>query len=360
MNLLKIVFLAFSNKYYLNYLAIKPLHMLKKLLFAVLCLPVFSYAHVHNLGKPVPKKLLTTIISDTLNGQFLKIKIKYDQLNRVVTMLQTDNRLVKGGKMQVRKVLSQDFEYDGNSLLPIFRMRATYGYNKELVKDTIYLYEKQFFIYENGKRVGDSIFSNLNSSTPTDADVTSYSKSEDTVFLMFGVKPNYPYPLTYFKTISYKQNLVNAEFSSHTGHHNGVYFYYKFQKFDRAINPLQNLNIADILSSDMYDFANADEDPEGQPIKKEDPPCLPINYLGWAYLNKNNPTRFTKNGSDSRTTHECIRKNISTIMYTYNQFNLPVRCKVQVKTINFRQLDKMYVDCITNRSFNFTYKNAVN
>jgi hypothetical protein len=37
----------------------------------------------------------------------------------------------------VRKALSQDFEYDGNSLLPKFRMRATYGYNKELAKDTI-------------------------------------------------------------------------------------------------------------------------------------------------------------------------------------------------------------------------------
>jgi hypothetical protein len=164
----------------------------------------------------------------------------------------------------------------------------------------------------------------------------------------------------YHSFIVHKQNLEKAEFSSLIGHHQGVDFYYKFQKFDNAINPLQNLNIADILSSDMFDFANADEDPEGQPIKKEDPPCLPINYLGWAYLNKNNPTRFIKNGSDSRTTHECIRKNISTIVYAYNQYKLPVRCKVKVTTINLRMPSSKNVEGITKRAFNFTYKNAVN
>jgi hypothetical protein len=111
--------------------------MMKKLLFAVLFLPIFLHVKAYNLGKPTPKKLLTTITSDTLNRQFLKIKLTYDQLNRVVSIFQTENRLLQSGNIQVRKALSQDFEYDGNSLLPKFRMRATYGYNKELAKDTI-------------------------------------------------------------------------------------------------------------------------------------------------------------------------------------------------------------------------------
>jgi len=330
---------------------------MKKLLFIIFFLPIFSIAQAYKLGKPASKKLLTTITSDTLNRQFLKITITYDQLNRVVSILQTDNRLLIGSKMQVRKVLLQNFEYDGNNMLPIYRKRATYGYNKELAKDTIDLYEKQFFIYENGKRMGDSIFSNIRENASTIAHPATYSKTENKISRDLDVSSYYLDRFLYSTDIVYKDNLAKAKSSMYLESHNYYYVEYDFKKFDNGINPLQNINIADILSSDMFDFASADEDPEGQPKNKNEPPCLPINYLGWAYLNKNNPTRFVKNGSDSRTMNFCIRKNINTLVYNYNQLSLPVRCKVQVKTIN---LVEHYVEGITKRAFNFTYKNAVN
>jgi len=255
---------------------------MKKLLFIIFFLPIFSIAQAYKLGKPASKKLLTTITSDTLNRQFLKITITYDQLNRVVSILQTDNRLLIGSKMQVRKVLLQNFEYDGNNMLPIYRKRATYGYNKELAKDTIDLYEKQFFIYENGKRMGDSIFSNIRENASTIAHPATYSKTENKISRDLDVSSYYLDRFLYSTDIVYKDNLAKAKSSMYLESHNYYYVEYDFKKFDNGINPLQNINIADILSSDMFDFASADEDPEGQPKNKNEPPCLPINYLGWA------------------------------------------------------------------------------
>jgi hypothetical protein len=342
--------------------------MMKKILFAVLCLPIVMFARKNDEGNHNPNKLLTTITSDTINGSFLKIQITYDQLNRVVSILQTRNRLSKSqksslAKPQVHKVLSQDFEYVGNNMLPNFRRRATYTYDGAQAKDVVNEFENQYFKYLDGKRVGDSIFCNFRCDTCTNASLVEYSKTDSEVNRTFEVAVDYRFysgSYTYNTNILYNRNVAKADFTMHLRNNDGFGYHYTYGKFDNAKNPLKNLNIAKVLSSELFDFANEEEDPEGQPINKWNPPCMPINYLGWGYLNVNNPVSYTKRGNDGSYRDECPLKNISTITYTYNQFKLPVKCVTLRKTINLRRPNNDNVEGINKRSFYFAYKDAIN
>lgn len=342
--------------------------MMKKILLALLCLPISMLERNIYAGKPSPNKLLTSITSDTINSSFLKIQITYDQLNRVVSILQTRNRLskpVKDGinKTKVHKVLSQEFEYVGNNRLPNFRRRATYQYDSAQAKDVVNEYENQYFTYLDGKRVGDSIFCNFRCDTCTNASIVEYNKTDSEVNRRFDVAVDYRVysgSYTYNTYVSYKTNIKKADFSMHLRNNDGFGYHYIYEKFDSSKNPLKDLNIAETLSSELFDFANEEEDPEGQPIDKWDPPCMPINYLGWGYLNVNNPVSFSKRGNDGSSRNECPLKNISTVTYTYNQFGLPIKCTTVRKTINLRRPKNDNVEGISKRKFYFTYKNAIN
>ena len=349
---------------------------MKKILFLLVCLPLFSFA-ANDPGNSNSGKQLIKITSDTLKGKFDQIQITYDPLNRVVRICQTTSSLSKStteNKVQTATNIlrTQDFEYAGNNLQPALRKRALYRFDSAHGRDVITDCQVQYFKYKDGKRVGDSIFNsysleifykdgekvgdtilhNETANTISDISHTSkYSISAKEISREHSEGRFRSAPIVFKDHLTYELNLINADYELHQYNNDEFGYYFKFQKFDHAINPLKNMNIAPYISSEIFDFMGTDLDVEGI-----GPTCLPINYLGWSYLNVNNPISYTKNGSDGRTRNECVLKNDVSIAYVYNKLNLPQRATVTVKTINLRNPDQAHiVEGIEKRHFNFTY-----
>jgi hypothetical protein len=354
----------------------KPNVSLKEIWVLMFCLPAIAFA-TKDPGITKASNQLTKITSDTVQGKFEQIQILYDQLNRVIQICQTTNHLSKpsaGNKVQTftNILRTADFDYTGNNLYPTLRKRAIYRYDKASKKDIITNCQVQYFTYKDGKRVGDSIFNSYSlagyykdgkkigdtilhnekaNAIPDIRHTSEYSISSTEISREHseGIWGNPP--TVYKDNLTYELNVINAAYELHQFNNDGFGYYFKFEKYDHAINPLKSINIAPYISSEMFDFMGTDLDVEGI-----GPTCLPINYLGWSYLNENNPISYTKNGSDGSTRNECILKNEVSIAYAYNKLNLPQRAAVTVKTINLRDPGRPNnMEGIVKRQFNFTY-----
>ncbi len=357
---------------------------MNKIIILFFCLPIFAFSTT-NADSTKSGKQLSKITSDTFNGKFDQIQIFYDQLNRVVRICQTTNEVLKqktGNSYQLNThfLRTQDFEYTNSNAYPTLRKRAIYKYDSAKGRDVIRICQVQYFKYAHGQRVGDSIFntyvsmpirSNNNyeqiigetithqedgNASPDILHEASYEITSNSISRKHR-EGRYRSPSGSFTdNLTFGKNLINADYEVHQFNNDVFGYYFKFEKFDQAINPLKSLNIARYISSEIFDFTSFDLDPEEVPINKDNPPCLPSNYLGWSYLNENNPISFTKNGSDGRTRHECPIKNFITVTYNYNAFNLPARCEVNIKTkdIRGREEDRHTVGT-EKRRFNFTY-----
>ena len=354
---------------------------MKKIITILLCLPILSFT-TKDPASPKTKHL-STITSDTVHGSFYQIKIKYDSLQRVVSIHQTKNLVsakISGNSIQTitHLINTQNFEYAGNNLFPAIRRRAIYRYDKAKRKDIITDCQVQYFKYTDGKRVGDSIYNSYvlksfykdgevkrdtilhNEIAEADSGISHesvYNITSTDIFRKHEEGRMYNPPTITTDYLTYGLNVIKADYEVHQFNNDVFGYYFTFEKFDQSINPLKSLNIAPYISSEIFDFVSADSDPEGFPINKWNPPCLPTNYLGWSYVNDNNPISYTKNGSGGDTRHECPLKNYITINYAYNSFNLPLRCTVTIKTINLRMPDNgKNIKGIEKRHFNFLYK----
>ena len=349
---------------------------MKKILFLSFCIPLFSFA-AFDPGNSKSGKQLSKITSDTLKGKFDQIQITYDRLNRVVRICQTSSSISKSATQNkdqtVTNILrTQDFEYTGNNLQPTLRKRALYRFDSARGRDIITDCQVQYFKYQNGKRIGDSIFNSYSleifykdgekvgdtilhnetaNTIPEISHTSEFSISTKEISRKHTAGRYASAPIVFIDHLTFELNVIKADYELHQYNNDEYGYYFKFQKYDHAINPLKSLNIAPYISSEIFDFMGTDLDVEGI-----GPSCLPMNYLGWCYLNTNNPISYTKNGSDGSTRNECPLKNYITISYSYNHLNLPQRCAVNVKTINLRNLDNGHeVEGIQNRHFNFTY-----
>lgn len=355
---------------------------MKNIVILLLCLPVVA------LSKNDPRSSksghqLSKITSDTINGTFDQIQLFYDQMNRVIRICQTTNKLSKSTQGNISQTTihflrTQDFEYAGNNSYPTLRKRAIYRYDSAKGKDVITNCQVQYFKYKDGIRVGDSIFNSYslkpldrdgvegdtilhNETANTDPTIihrSEYKISPNNIESSHDASHYASPPNKKTDNISFGLNVKRAAYEVHQFNNDVFGYYFTFEKFDLAINPLKNLNIAPYIASEIFDFASTDLDPEGVPINRWDPPCMPSNYLGWSYLNANNPIKYTKSGSDGTTRHECPLKNYITLAYTYNKWNLPQHCTVTIKTIDLRNPDKTHNGAgIEKRHFNFTYNN---
>ncbi len=111
-------------------------------------------------------------------------------------------------------------------------------------------------------------------------------------------------------------NLTKADYEIHRYNNDIFGYYYKFLNFDQGVNPLQRLNIAPYIGSELFYFQDYDFDIEVFPYDS-DHSCLFDNYLGWSFANKNNPSTFIKHGKDGSTQSECRVTKTNEISYAY-------------------------------------------
>jgi hypothetical protein len=358
------------------------LPIVNRLLLFLFIAPFLAFVPTQKNGN-ASLGLLTKITSDTIKGEFMQITIRYDRLNRVVSITQTSYQLDTLNKIGANKFISnqlfnQDFTYQGNNLFPFSRKRTTHKYAINNKKNQVSAYLLQYFKYKNGKRIGDSLITTMidgnNNNGPLINQLPSTSPLRNKIFTQQSEyyqtvnelnRKHRIEILDSFKMLSQsfifndhlekETNLTKADYEVHRYNNDIFGYYYKFYKYDEGVNPLQRLNIAPYIGSELFDFQNFDFDIEVFPYDS-DPLCMFDDYLGWSFINKNNPNVFVKHGNDGRTRRECRVTKTNELIYTYNAAKLPVSCKVAVKTL-FSYVEKPteYHE-ISNRRFYFQYR----
>lgn len=356
-------------------------HM-KRLLFVFFIFPVFAFI-VPQKDNAASLGLLTKITSDTIKGQFSQIKIGYDELNRVVSITQTSYQLNTLNKTGAKKIISnqlyrQEFVYQGNNMFPFSRKINSHKYAEGNKKNQLFAYLLQYFKYANGQRIGDSLITimkdeknnigllnnQLQESSPqvnkNIAHASTYKETANELnrkhkINIFDSNMRPGSSFIFIDHIEKETNVTKADYER-LRYNNDVFGdHYKFLKYDQGLNPLERLNIAPFIGSELFDFQDYDFDTEVFPYDS-DPSCMSNNYLGWSFAYKNNPTVFIKHGNDGRTRDECRVTKTNELSYAYNAAKLPVSCKVAVKTLmSYVDIPTSY-NMIEYRKFYFEYR----
>lgn len=85
-----------------------------------------------------------------------QVLFTYDQSNRVIGINQKQVQISKTSGPIGNIVQEQKFEYLDNSQDPYVRKINSYQYNRESLKWYITAIEQQYFLYKDGKHIGDS------------------------------------------------------------------------------------------------------------------------------------------------------------------------------------------------------------
>ncbi len=306
--------------------------LMKRIVLIVALIPFISFAQpglINNSSLP----LINTVCSDTIKGNFKEIIFSYDHFNRVSSIVNRTGHLQKSGASKTNVWVAdttaiQTFEYTDQQKAPLLRRTTTYessGKGKGLHWDKTVL---QYFKYENGKRVKDSVLVTQKASKERNAlkesYITAYEQTDSTVtrLIDFSDRNGSDY---YKDNLEYQGN-VNAETSGHHyANHEFTGSYYTFTKFDNNINPFRQLNIASILINEKIAFSFEAAELINFNTK--------YDYGGtdfnWHLINQNNALHFTiKRGEKDSPIID-----ISSLRYTYDQNKLPVYCTIYVKKI---------------------------
>lgn len=353
---------------------------MKRVILLLFIFPVLAFVPTQKKGA-VSLGLLTKITSDTIKGQFSQIKIDYDQLNRVVSITQNSyqlDTLNKTGRPKFisNQLFSQEYAYQGDNKFPFSRKLTSHKYAGENKKNQVSAYLMQYFKYANGKRIGDSLITTMidknnsplinqlpNSSPISNKNFSHKSEYQQTVNELnkkhrIDILDSYKILSSSFifnDHLEKETNLTKADYERRQYNNDIFGTYYKFLKYDQGVNPLQRLNIAPFVGSELFDFQDYDFDPEIFPYDSE-ASCMSDNYLGWSFTNKNNPSIFIKHGNDGRTRNECRVTKTNELSYTYNAAKLPISCKVTVKTLMMYEEVPTSYDEIAYRKFHFEYR----
>ena len=306
--------------------------LMKKIVLIVILMPFISSAQT-GLSNNSPLPLIKTVCSDTINGSFKEIIFSYDHFTRVSSIVNRTWNLQKSGALKTNAWVAdttaiQTFEYIDQQKAPLLRRTTTYessGKGKRLHWDKTVL---QYFKYENGKRVKDSVLVTQKASKERKAlkevYTTTYEQTDSTVTKLTDFS-NPMSPDYYKDDLEYHEN-VHAETTGHYyANHEFTGSYYTFTKFDNYINPFRQLNIAPFLINEKiafsfeaaelinfntkYDYGGAD--------------------FNWHLINQNNALHFTIKRGDK----DSPIIDISSLRYTYDEKKLPVYCTIYVKKI---------------------------
>ncbi len=269
---------------------------LNKIVSIFLLLPILSIAQKSSTEKNILPRIVS-ISTDTTKGNYKEVRFLYDKLNRVIAILHTNCSIKKPAidKPKVDTTKTQFFEYTGNNAKPFLCKMVTYEFNKKANKRVWKINKLQYFIYENGEKVRDSVF---------------YRKNEN------GRRKYDYFEQTFepFETNEAEDNPIrNIKFDE--------------EKYDSSINPLNQLNIAAALDIEYIYF----------PIKESALISLNKDFHNWGiefmwyFSTKNNLLIYTVRRGDKYSPP--IYDNVH-LKYTYNQHKLPVYCVALTKKID--------------------------
>jgi hypothetical protein len=323
-------------------------YSMKKTLFILTILPFISIAQSNNTySNKLP--FIESITSDTVNGKFNQLLFSYDQSNRVVGITKKEIIIVTNSdktKTQVEQITEkQDFEYKGIAIEPFSRKLVCYELDKESKKWILTTNEQKYFLYENGKRVGDSTlyFDNamqvmkLKNIAKLDQRNTSINQRIDL---------SIPYDQPGGASNIYMDDFylddstlnIKSESSDHDyGRSGRDHTIYEFSKYDQMINPLKQLNIANTLCIEKLSLTA-----EGR---------YGETAFSWYFVNQNNVLSLMISTEDFNSS---IDETYS-FRYSYNQFKQPIYAKALIK----QEIRRMGIPYKTyQKSFTFRYKKS--
>jgi hypothetical protein len=320
---------------------------MKKTLSFILFLPVYLFAQNKTT---LPR--IESITGDTIKGKLKDIVWKYDHLNRVECVVERSCFLCHTvsnptDQLLIDTTLIQCFEYTDDQLQPRLRKVLSYDYERkeydnsnsnteplEYVAGRAELYLKwnntvlQYFIYQNGKRVGDSVIHLKQNYGEKDTLVrkgeTSFKQTNTTIQTVYHniVQANDDKivskdSVVFHVNVSKASSLYNREYENYTG------LYDTYAKFDTAINPFHQLNIASCLTEEKVSFDMTDLNIISNDFDLEDA------VFHWYYINQNNPVAY----EIKRRKYELPFKDYLYLSYTYNVYQLPVSCTIHIKKL---------------------------
>ena len=338
---------------------------MQKFLLLLSLVPFFCAAQMKSLPE-TNTPLLVSIVSDTVNGKYKTIFFQYDQLKRVTAislMLYEIKKTANGITESEKLIQNQHFQYHNNEQIPFARRIVNYDYEDiRMIRDRVGPTQQlQYFLFKNGKRIGDSTIYQEYEQLVKDAKfddkkaqkrVASFVQTDSSVVrvldLVFIGPKKYP-----SQNISNDSFVINKEhnidFESSELEYKDRFYpraYFTFNKYDQAVNPLHQLNIAALLSNEKITLSFGSD--EMQEIGE----C--IDGLGtefnWHYLNQHNPLNLNFERGETESPFE----DIIELSYSYNQDHQPTYCKTLVKKI-FKKDDGRLAGTY-KKSFTFRYK----
>ena len=327
---------------------------MKKIVLIVTMIPFISFAQPSLINHST-LPLIKSISSDTLKGSFKEIIFSYDRFNRISSIINRTRYLKKSGSSKTNgwftdTTVLQTFEDIDKQKTPLLRRTTTYespGKGKKSHWDKI---ELQYFKYENGKRMRDSVLvtqkADKGKTVWKESYITTYEETDSTVTRLtdFSDRNGSDY---YQDDLEYHKNVVAEENSYHLRSHAGWTKNYTYTKFDNKINPFSQLNIAPILINEKIAFSFE----ENELINLNNGNGYGGSDFKWHLINQNNPLHSTLKRDDTDSQF----RDISSLRYTYDQNKLPVYCTIYVKKIISIYAGTQFINGYL-KHFTFRYK----
>jgi hypothetical protein len=242
------------------------INFMQNFLLLLLLLPIICSAQL----KPSSKKaapLIESITSDTVKGKFKAFVFEYDQLKRVSSITKKENEIKKEPENKtstVERIIEvQKFHYRQNEQIPFARLIDFYD---DETGELIGEYQKlEYFLFKNGKRIGDSTIYPLLEQQKEDSELEDkHSPKRVATFVQTPTKVIHILDLSEKDSKTYvPPNIYEDSFAINKDHnigyestinYDGSLFYprayFTFTKYDKSINPLHQLNIAPLLSNE--------------------------------------------------------------------------------------------------------------
>jgi len=323
---------------------------MKKIQFLIVLIPLISLAQTKKIVSTKPS-FIQSITSDTSNGKFNQVLFTYDENNRVIAITNKEIKIEIGAKkkraFKEYIIKEQIFQYTDTLLQPFSRKTTSYQPSKDNPKTwVIQSIEQLYFLYENGKRIGDSAVYLKNWQGDLEWDwktaepqkrIGKLQQTSQRIYHEIDLTKPYSFPDKYFDefTLLSQLNIGNETSAYRWGNRSNEASYYTFSAFDTRLNPLKQLNVASILANEKVSSEFGGQ--YGQ------------TDICWYFFNQNNYTDYTVT-TDEQTQHF---KYIFKFNYTYNRFQQPIYATVDVKQV-FNNNGK-FVRKYTQK-FTFRYK----
>jgi hypothetical protein len=307
---------------------------MKKIVLIVTLIPFISFAQpVFTNHSSLP--LIKSICSDTIKGSFKEIVFSYDRFNRVSIIVNRTVHLQQSNDSKTKRWFAdttaiQTFAYTDQQKAPLLRRTITYESSGKGKRSHWDKTEIQYFKYENGKRVRDSVLEERNAGKGKpvwkETYITAYEQTDSTVTQVtdFSSKDGSDY---YQEDLKLHQNVIAEENAYHLRAHAGWTKNYTYTKFDNKINPFSQLNIAPILINEKINFSFE----EKELVNLNDGNVFEAggSDFNWHFINQNNPLHSTIKRGDT----ESPFRDISSLQYKYDQNKLPVYCTIYLKKV---------------------------